>query len=316
MLNRRLLRVKVLQAIYAFQQSDEMDLARAEKELFLSLERIYDLYLQLLVLPVELRQKAITRLEESKSKMVQTEADKQATNHFIKNRLILAIEENEVISKVCNTRKISWSADQEVVSKLFKKLKETSFYNDYLEKEETDLKEDHQFLLYLIKNVILKDDIVKQLFQERSIYWSEDEYDYACHMVRTSLAIEDFDAKFKPKLLPLFKDEEDDRKFVKDLLRTTINQSDEFEKLIAGQTKNWEVERIAVLDIIMMKMALTELTEFRSIPVKVSLNEYIEISKFFSSPKSKVFINGVLDKLIPELKKKKQIVKTGRGLMQ
>lgn len=316
MLNRRLLRVKVLQALYAYTQSSGSDVNKAERELFLSIERVYELYLYLLLLPGELVRYASLKLEDSKNKMFPTEEDLKTTNHFIGNRLIAMLEDQPALELAAEKRKISWSADRELIGRIFRKMRESSAYKDYLITGQSSFEDDKKFLLFLMKNIIFKFDLIEQAFQERSIYWNFDEFDYACMMVRNTVKkLEEGDAA-SFTLTPIYKDEEDDKLFVKKLFRETIASNKESEKLIAEKTKNWEVERIAVLDIIMMKMAITELIHFKSIPVKVTLNEYIEISKFFSSPKSKTFINGVLDKIIPDLKEQKKIVKTGRGLME
>jgi N utilization substance protein B len=316
MLNRRLLRVKVLQALYAYFQSSNTDQRKAEKELFLSIDRIYDLYLYLLLLPVELAHFAKVKLDESKGKNFPSKADLEASNHFIDNKLIEAVREDANLNQLVENRKISWSADQELIVKLFKRTKETSAYNDYLLSDQPDFEADKTFLLYLFKHVIFKFELIEQAFHERSIYWTYEEFDYACHMVRNTYKNIPENYAMARIVSPLYKDDEDDRSFVSNLFRETIKNSEESDQLIADKTRNWELERIAVIDTIMMKMAVTELMYFRSIPVKVTLNEYIEISKFFSSPKSSTFINGILDKIIPELKEKNRLVKTGRGLIE
>jgi N utilization substance protein B len=317
MLNRRLLRVKVLQALYAYFQSSNTELVKAEKELFLSIDRIYDLYLYLLLLPIELAHYAKLRLDESKGKNFPSKEDLEASNCFINNALIDIVGSNDTFKKLIETKKIAWSADHDLIVKLFKRMKDTSAYNDYLNSEEQNFESDKTFLLYLFKHVIFKFDLIEQSFHERSIYWSFEEFDFACHMVRNTYKNVSKDREGNARVIPpLYKDDEDDRKFVKNLFRETIANSEESDRLIADKTKNWELDRIAVIDTIMMKMAVTELMHFRSIPVKVTLNEYIEISKFFSSPKSSTFINGILDKIIPELKEKNQLVKTGRGLIE
>ena len=316
MLNRRLLRVKVLQALYAYFQSSNSDRVKAEKELFLSINRIYELYLYLLRLPLDLLHAAELKLDESKSKRFPSEHDLQESNNFTSNRLIRSFEEHEALNSAIAKNKISWDAEHELVSKLFRKINELDAFEEYISKSKTTFEEDRDFLIKIFKSVVFKTDLIEHAFNERSIYWNPEEFDFVANMVlQTIKKVQESDAK-DFELTPMYKDEEDDTHFVRNLFRETIARDDENASLIAEKTKNWEVERIAVLDILMMKMAITELVSFRSIPVKVTLNEYIEISKSFSSPKSKVFINGVLDKIVPELKENKLLVKTGRGLIE
>jgi len=314
MLNRRILRVKVMQALYAFFQSKNADLAKAEKNLMLSIQRVYELYLHFLILPVELADAAEVQMEEARNKALPTEEDKNPNRKFVDSYVIAALRNNSLLNRKVADLKVSWSADNEIVRKLWKKIKAGDIYADYLA-EEDHPSSHRKFVERILSKYILDSEDFYTLFQERSIYWDFEDSDYAINMAMRYIGKIKGEEQFK-SLPDMFKDAEEDMDFVKKLFRKTIANDAENTQLIDAKTKNWEMDRIAVLDVLFMKMAITEFKSFSSIPIKVSLNEYIELSKLFSSPKSKIFINGVLDKLVADFKSNNQIKKTGRGLMQ
>jgi len=210
--------------------------------------------------------------------------------------------------------KLSWSADNEIVRKLWKKIKDSELYANYLAEEEHPAIH-RKFVEKIYSTFLLDNDDLYQHFQERSIYWDFEDSDYAINMAMRYMGKIKSAEAFKP-IPPMYKDEEEDDRFVKTLFRKAIARNKENTQLIDEKTQNWEMDRIAVMDVLLMKMAITEFLQFSSIPVKVSLNEYIELSKLFSSQKSKLFINGVLDKLLAQFKREGLLKKTGRGLMQ
>lgn len=315
MLNRRLLRVKVMQALYAFFQSSGNDMGRAERELFLSIDRVYGLYLHYLLLPSELLQIAEIQMEEARNKALPTEEDLNPSRKFVDNPVMHKLANNRYLLYAAEKNKISWSKDRDLVKKIWKKIKESQLYREYMASTNNSESFHRNFLMKIYSSLLLDSDILYSHFQERSIYWENEDSDFSIHMAIRfikKIKIEDEDAE---KLPPPYKDE-DDKAFVKDLFRKTISNNKENDRLIENKTANWEIDRIAVLDVIIMKMAITEFLHLPTIPVKVTLNEYIEISKFFSSPKSKLFINGILDKLLISFQKESKIKKIGRGLMQ
>lgn len=312
MLSRRHLRVKVLQALYAFFQSEKNDLLAGEKELNLSIEKVYDLYIsQLLILP-ELTHTAAVQIEERKNKKLPTQEDLNPNYKFVNNLLIKKIEDDKRIATIATQRKISWTGEKELIRKIFSAVQKSEEYKTYMQTRENNFQEDAEFTIQIFKKIISQDELLLHYYEERSIYWLDD-FELVNSMLVKSLK----QTKENEPLviLNLFNDEEDDRKFMVDLFRKTIIHSKEYEEMISEKTKNWEVERIAAMDILIMKMALAEVLNFSNIPIKVSLNEYIDISKRYSTPKSNVFVNGVLDKIFNELKAENKIVKTGRGLM-
>lgn len=314
MLNRRHLRIKVLQALYAFFQSEEDNFNRTEKELFGAIDRIYDLYLYLLLSFEEVKVVAEQQIEDKKNKKRATDADLNPNLRFVENQVFVQLESNKQLRRAAEESKISWvgDANREMFKKVFNQTKESEEYFAYMNSETNSFEEDLQYALSFFKTDIANSELIYHFFEEKSIHWMDD-IDLVCSMVLKTVKTAKADGIID--ILPLFKDPEDEIPFVKTLLRKTIANDDETEKLIDDLTKNWELDRIAKMDIILMKMAITEFQEFNNIPTKVTLNEYIEISKFYSTPKSNGFINGILDNAIERLSKEGKINKIGRGLM-
>ncbi|HLU87039.1 MAG TPA: transcription antitermination protein NusB [Taishania sp.] len=315
MLNRRHLRIKVLQALYAYFQANEENYRRTEKELFDAIDRIYDLYLYLLLSIPEVKSFAERRIEENKKKIRPTEEDLNPNRKFVDNCIIQKIEENKKLQLASETNKINWIGDekQEMFRKMFLQIRESETYFEHMNNGLTGFEADKQFVLDLFKVEIANFPLLYNFFEDLSIHWLDD-IDLACNMVlKTIKSLESAESELV--IMDLYKDEEDETEFTRDLLRKTISMDKENEALIDELTKNWELDRIAKMDIILMKMAITEFQIFKTIPTKVTLNEYIEISKFYSTPKSNGFINGVLDKAIIKLQGENKITKIGRGLL-
>lgn len=313
MLNRRHLRIKVLQSLYSFFQGDENDFRRTEGELMSAIDKIYDLYIYFLLSFGQLNRQALNRQEENKKKLRPTEEDLNPNMRFVNNRVIAGIEAIKELEQVAEERKINWvgAEEQEMFRKIFLQMREGENFFAYMNAEEDNFEADRQFILTLFKDEIANSPLIYHFFEEKSIHWLDD-IDLICSMVLKT--IKGFEED-QFSILPLYKDKEDEMAFVKDLFRKTLTMDKENEALIDDLTKNWELDRIAKMDIILMKMALTEMQVFKSIPTKVTLNEYIEISKYYSTPKSNGFINGVLDKAIAQLTKDNKISKMGRGLI-
>ncbi|RMG80207.1 MAG: transcription antitermination factor NusB [Bacteroidetes bacterium] len=316
MLNRRYIRVKVFQALYAFFESGEdADILTFEKNIFKSIDKIYDLYLYLLLTVLEFRQIAEEIIETRKNKFFPTEEDLNPNLKFINNKVIDILFNNQQFLRAIEQRKINWSNDREELKKIWKEIAQSDDYKKYMSNRENDFEEDKSFLIKILKKYLFTNELIQFLFEERSIYWEDD---YALAAVSTVKTIRQLSENTMPHdniLLPLYKDQEDDTDFLKSLFRTTIKHSKEFEQLIASKTQNWEIDRIAVIDKILMEMALAEMLYFPNIPYKVTINEYIELSKHYSTPKSRIFINGILDKLYYTLKNEGKIKKAGRGLI-
>lgn len=315
MLNRRHLRVKVLQSLYAYFQTKDGSSTISERELMTAVDRIYDLYLYLLLTFEELKRQGNKRIDENKKKILPKEDDLNPNRKFVNNRLIDILENHKDLRRKSEERKVNWVGDenQEVIRKMYLNLRESETYFEFMNNDLEGFDEDMAFAIAVFKSEIANYPMLYDYFEEKSIHWMDD-IDLACTMVLKTL--KSFSEDGENEILDLYKDEEDETTFIKLLLRKTISMDVNNEKLIDELTSNWELDRIAKMDIILMKMAITELQIFNNIPTKVTLNEYIEISKFYSTPKSNGFINGVLDKAIGRLEKEGLITKIGRGLKE
>ena len=313
MLNRRHLRIKVLQALYAYFQSDEDSFKRVETDLLVSIDRIYDIYLYFLLSFDELREISEQKIVEGKNKIRPTQADLEPNTKFVENKVFRLLSDSRKLRLISEQNKVNWVGVEyhEMFKKIMTQIRESELYFTYMNSETRSFEEDKEFAIALFKQEIANSSLLYHFFEEKSIHWLDD-IDLMCSMVVKT--IKSLEEDQEADILPLFKDEEDEMYFVKTLLRKCISMDNDNLNLIDELTKNWELDRIAKMDIILMKMAITELQVFNNIPKKVTLNEYIEISKFYSTPKSSSFINGILDKAIFELEKNNKIVKIGRGL--
>lgn len=308
MLNRRHLRIKVLQILYAFFQSKEIDVVKAQNELLLSVERMYDLYLYLLLTIPELKRAAQVNNENRKNKLRPNESDLMPNLKWVENSLVLKIEESKELNKISSARKVNWlgAENQEIFRKMFLQVKDSETYFEFMENGLKDFEEDKKFALALFKNEIINSEFLHNYIEDKSIYWLDD-IDLCCSMALKTLKTAAQDKEIS--ILSLYKEDDDEKEFILNLCRNTIEMDVENEKLIETLAENWEVDRIAKMDVLLLKMALVELQTCSSIPTKVTMNEYIEISKFYSTPKSNLFINGILDKAISQLTKEKKIKK-------
>ncbi len=319
MLNRRYLRIQAMQALYSFFSSSEEgngDAPRGERELMRSIDKTYELYLYLMLIFEELLRVASNRIDIGKEKYLPTAEELNPNLRFVNNRVIAQLTQHSKLRREAEIRKLTWQLDDEMslVRNLWEQIKVWDEYKAYMTSDIDTYAKDQEFIIDLFKKFIADDEGTETFLEERNMHWPGDlNMAVAPAIIRT---LESGSETREPALAPLFKDPEDDKKFIIDLFRKTIVENERCEKLIAEKTKNWEVDRIAVMDVILMKMALSELLHFNSIPVKVTLNEYIEISKTYSTPKSKQFINGILDKIVIDLKKDGTMQKTGRGLME
>lgn len=314
MLNRRHLRIKVLQALYAYFKSNNDEIKKGEKELFHSLDRIYDLYLYMLLLVIDVRVAAQDRIDENKKKRLPSEEDLNPNLRFVDNAILVQLDNNEQLTRLAETRKLHWADEKEMIKKMFREIRHSDEYEAYMNGPQPDYADQKAFIVKIFRKYIANFELVHHFFEERSIYWGDD-LDLVCAMAMKTMKLFEEDNEQGGAMLELYKDPEDEIGFIKDLFRKTLLESEESEVLIQEKAKNWESERIASMDMLLMKMAIAEVKQFKTIPVKVTLNEYIEISKFYSTPKSSVFINGILDKVFEDLKEEGKIKKVGRGLI-
>ena len=312
MLNRRHIRIKVLQAFYAFFQSNNEDVLKGEKELFHSIEKIYDLYVFILMLFPSLKRQALIQIEEAKRSEYLRQDIHILKTGFIDNQLVDLIEQSKVLQKTSKDRKINWEGDVEndLTKKIFKEVYQTDYYKNLLQSESTSFNDDKDALVQLYKKEICNLEKLHHFFDEKSIYW-QDDLDHVSSMILKTL--KSITENQELEILPLWK--EDEYEFTQNLFRKAVLQKEENDAVLQTYSKNWEKERLATMDSLLMNLAMTEALEFSSIPIKVTLNEYIEISKFYSTPKSNSFINGILDRIFEDYKKDGKLVKRGRGLI-
>jgi transcription antitermination protein NusB len=310
MLSRRQLRVKVLQGLYAFFQSEKTDLAVAERELFRSIEKTHELYFFILLFLAELSHADSQDVEETHRKFFPLEEELKTGRRLNRISFLVALNDDPFFKEQVKKYQLSWQTEQDLIRKIFLELKKSKTYKDFLLDETAGEKE---FLVKVLKEFIEKSEAFISSISELNIYWSDD-LEFCVHMgIRT---VKQFYDEKRLTFLPLYKDDEDDRNFARQLFIKTILNNTEYEQAISAKTKNWDVERIAMMDILLMKMALAEMTTFQNIPLKVTINEYLDIAKDFSTPKSNSFINGIIDKLAADYKAEGKIEKTGRGLME
>ena len=313
MISRRIIRTKVLQVLYAYYSSEEKSINNTEKELFFTIQKSYDLYHYLLALVIEIADYAENRIEIKRNKHQPTYEDLNPNTKFISNQVIQQLKDNKQLNLYLEQKKLNWKDNPELVKELYLLMIETEAYEAYMEDDNRSYLDDRKFIDRLFNKVILVSEDLYIALEEKSIYWNDD-VEFVISMLTKTLKRFNELSDSDQRLMPMFKDHED-KEFTKDLLRKAIINHDEIRELIKEHSRNWDVERIAFMDILIMQLAITEFLYFPTIPTKVSLNEYIELSKFYSTEKSRNFINGILDKTLKDLKRSDKISKSGRGLI-
>ncbi|MBN4082965.1 transcription antitermination factor NusB [bacterium AH-315-A23] len=312
MINRRHIRVKVMQSIYALLQSKSDNLTKEEKFLYASIDKMYDLYALMLRLIVEVSNLEKNHIEISQKKFLATPEELNPNVKFVNNKLFQLLGESISLNNYLETNKLNyWSLDNEYIHEILKLTKKSKLYDSYMNSSASSFQEDKEFIVALFKEVIAPNEKLADYFEDKNISWVDD-IPFVNTWIVKSLN------QLKPEqafhLGNLYKDI-DDKKFVVDLFRKVVLNHTDFEKEVMDKTPNWDIERIAEIDMILIKMAICEFLKFPSIPTRVTINEYIEISKDYSTEKSSFFINGVLDKILKDFTASKRISKIGRGLL-
>lgn len=315
MLTRRHIRVKVMQSIYALVQSKDDSLQRQEKFLKVSIENTYTLYLLWLSLFVEIQKRAAEQISLSAKKYI-SDGKQEFPNpkKFVQNRLLVQILENKTLEEEISNRKLdNWYLNEEYVKLIYKDIIESETYKEYMSTPESDYAADKELILTLFKNIIAPNEKIYDYFEDDKLTWVDDIPIVNTFLLKHLKKVKQVhpDSYFLPSLL---KDDED-MTYAMQLLSRTFLKNDALEKEIDGKTPNWDKDRIAGIDSILLKMAICELLHFPSIPERVTINEYLEIAKEYSTPKSSIFINGILDKLTKEYKSEGKLNKMGRGLL-
>ena len=303
-----------MQTIYAFNGSESDDLKKDEKFLLFSIENMHNLYLLIMSLLLEVQKRAAQDLEKKQKKHLATSEDKNPNRKFVNNQVFQAILDNETLKNSLEHNKtINWDLDSEYVDIVFKAIINSEVYQDYMRTRTSDFKEDKDFFIDVFKEIIAPNDKLYDYIEDKNLTWLDDLPTVNTTILKLirKLKPNSAEAHFSPKL---YKDSED-KQFAIDLFKKTILNAATINEEIAQKTKNWDADRIANLDYVLLQMGICELHYFPSIPVKVTINEYLEIAKEYSTPKSSIFINGILDKLVKEYKKEGKLNKVGRGLM-
>ena len=312
MINRRHIRVKVMQSVYAMIKSYDDDVLKEEKFIKHSIKRMFDLYVLLLDLLVEVQKLAVEKQEISKKKYLATKEDLSPNRKFVENKLIKKIAESSSLTLYKEAQNLdNWSKDDEYIKIIWDLLQNSDLFFEYLNSSEDSYNSDKDFVVAFFKEIIAPNVKLADYFEGENITWVDD-IPFVNTWVVRSLSKQKSSNAFK--LGSLYKNQ-DDEDFVSDLFKKVILNHHSFENDIKIHTPNWETDRIADMDMILIKMGVCEFLNFPFIPTKVSINEYIEIPKDYSSEKSGYFVNGVLDKLSREFLKDKKIVKVGRGLL-
>lgn len=319
MLNRRFLRVKALQELYAYHQSHESNLSAAERRLLDDVDSLYELFIYQLSFWVEVKRFAEQRLEENKKKNFPTEEDLNPNMKFVNNRVLNVLEQNNHLIRLEQSYKINWANDRDdFIRAFYGKLVEYTEYQEYMNNGKDSFDDDKKFLITIVDTYFAEDDSLYDYYADRKLAFNSD-YQLGVYLLWKFLTEMRSDFSVDTMLPSVYTTENqennDDKDFVVDLFRKTILHADEYRELVQENLSNWDYDRLALMDKILIFMALTEFCQFHSIPVKVTINEYIEISKFYSTADSRRFVNGMLDKLSNVLKDNGKLVKTGMGLI-
>ena len=307
MINRVLIRLKVIQVVYAYYQNGGKNLEAAEKELFYSMSKAYDLYKYLLLLMIEVTQFADRRIDNRRNKLRPTEEDLNPNTRFIDNAFMAQLMQNTQLEEFRANQKRTWDDEGDFVKHLFERIEETKAYQEYMAKETLTYEDDRELWRKLYRSTIAQNDEIDEILEEQSLYWNDDKAIVDTFILKTIKRFEPENGA-EQELMPEYKDDED-KEFARKLLRTAITGADAYRKLMENNAKNWDMERFAFMDILIMQVALAEIMAFPSIPTSVSLNEYVEIAKMYSTPKSGSFINGMLDSIVNQLKSENKLNK-------
>lgn len=313
MLNRRHLRIKILQILYGFYQDEDLDTTKAKKALDHSIDKMYQLYLLLISMVAEMQGLAIDKIEAGRKKQLPTEEDLHPNTKFVRNATLRILANSKQLKNRLSETGVGWGKHRELLRNLHRSLIEDEEYITYMSSDERSFRHDRESLLRMFRKHLINETTFQEMLEEESIFWVDD-LDLASSMViKTIKNINEEDEEVD--IMPVWRNDDDDKDFMDSLFTQTLAQGELNEELIKEGAQNWELERIALIDRILMKMALAEAKTFESIPLKVTLNEYIELSKYYSTEKSHGFINGILDQLFTALHESGDIKKTGRGLI-
>lgn len=322
MINRILIRIKTIQLLYAYRINKEqlsdnitkdkelsITAKKAETELLDSLNQTYELYHWILQLIVELHAYAIKRIEIGLNKLRPTEEERNPNKRFINNLFAKQLSENKALAAFVKENGISWSEETDLIKLLMNKITATDFYQAYMKEANRTYEDDKLLWRHIVRKVLVSSSMLEERLEEMNLYWNDDFETVMSFVEKTIKRFEESNGSDQP-LLEKFRDSED-IDYAKKLLKNAISNQEEYENLIQKTAQNWESERIANMDMVIMQAALAEIKAFPTIPINVTLNEYIEISKYYSTEKSSNFINGILDKIVNDLRQEGKLIKAG-----
>ena len=307
MINRQLIRLKVVQLVYAYYGNKGRTLETAEKEFLFSLSKTYELYQSLLLLMVNITHIATRIVEVKQSRARRLHQSEDIPTKFIQNRFIAQLRDNEQLRAFQDKQTIVWSDYDTLLRKIYLQIIEQDFYKAYLKKKTNLYDEDRELWRKIYRTLLCDNEELDEVFEDNGIYWNDDKAIVDTFVLKTIRYFDERKGSLNP-ILPQFKDSED-QVFAVNLFRTAIRNQDYFRQLIAAQTLNWELERIATMDLIIMQIALAEITSYEHIPLSISINEYVEIAKMYSTPRSGSYINGMLDTIAKRLIAENKIAK-------
>lgn len=307
MINREIIRIKIVQLTYAYYQNGNKNIDAAEKELFFSLSKAYDLYNQLLALIVAITRESQRRYEVLQGKALR-EGTKAPSEKFVNNRFALQLESNEQLREFLETQKRQWSEFPEFVGHLFEQIEQSQIYTDYLNDSEDSYAADRELWRKLYRTFIQDNDDLDALLEEQSLYWNDDKNVVDTFVLKTIKRFEEKSGD-KQELLPEY-DSEEEKDYARRLFRATILNTNEYQRMMTEASQNWDFSRLAYMDVIIMQIAIAEMMTFPSIPISVTINEFVELSKFYSTPRSAGYINGMLDTIARHLISTGQLLKS------
>ena len=305
MINRELIRTKIVQLTYAYYQNGSKNIDTAEKELLFSLSKAYDLYNYLLALIVSITRESRRHLEVAESR-AKREGTPMPSRKFADNRFALQLEQNKMLQDFMETQKKTWSDEPEFVKKIYTSITECQVYKDYMESEEDSYQADREVWRKLYRTQIENNAALDALLEEQSLYWNDDKEVVDSFVLKTIKRFEEKNSTAQ-ELLPEY-DSEEDKEYARKLFRATILNANEYQHYMSESSRNWDFSRLAYMDIVIMQIAIAEMLTFPTIPISVTINEFVEISKLYSTPRSASYINGMLDTIAHHL------VNTGRML--
>ena len=305
MINREIIRNKVVQLTYAYYQNGNKNIDSAEKELLFSLSKAYDLYAYMLALIPAVARESRKYLEVAQSK-AQREGTEMPSQKFAYNRFAIQVEQNTALNDILEAKKISWNDHPEFVNKLYQQITESQIYKEYMDSQDDCYDADREVWRKLYRTLIENNESIDSILEEESLYWNDDKDIVDTFVVKT---IKRFDEKAgnKQEIFPEYSSEED-LDFARKLFRAAILNADEYQHYMGEMSRNWDFNRLAFMDVIIMQIAIAEMMTFPGIPINVTINEYVEIAKLYSTPRSGGYINGILDPIA------RMLVKTGRML--